>query len=260
MVLQPVGRSGSSRRFWSVQMLSEKKVRKSNSCFCCFRDICWTKQQITIGRQSIDKMCQLCQSRKNSLHFPVEQFNFDCNSAPSPWQKQCVISKTGATLSQHFPCPHCGLTPTSRVSYTGSETEAYELLMNSEKALTRPIERHWYDLSHSRGGAHGSIHWIKLQSAAAYIRTASWNQSNATVLQLSLVDGINSHSEEESSLYLKTTPHSSSNHFLFVCVGRAGSQNARNLNDSHQPTNQQNITFEVTGHRAADLSPVAIME
>lgn len=29
MVLQPVGRSGSSRRFWSVQMLSEEQVRKS---------------------------------------------------------------------------------------------------------------------------------------------------------------------------------------------------------------------------------------
>lgn len=203
MVLQPAGRSGSSKRFWSVQMLSEEQVRNSDKSVLVFQrhlldkkvkrnclTLCLSLRCVILANQDLtDGVCQ-------SINFMLVVETVTALSAEPKTKTKCQKKNrcnsysTLSTLSS--PCPHIYF----KVSYTGSETEVYELLMYSQKTLTRPIERHRYDLSHSGGGARGSIHWMKLQSAAASIRIASWNQSNATVPQLSQVDGIKSQSDE----------------------------------------------------------------
>lgn len=85
MVLQPDGRSGSSRRFWSVQMLSEEQVRNSGSQFGVLetsagqKNNCLSHLSIaTVSFISTAQMLHLRQPRLNSGCLLVEQFHIGC--------------------------------------------------------------------------------------------------------------------------------------------------------------------------------------
>lgn len=69
----------------------------------------YSKQQLA---DTNCEMCQFCQSGENSLCFPVKMLHIDCRDCDS-LQKQCIMSKTKATFSQHSTCPHCGPMSTS---------------------------------------------------------------------------------------------------------------------------------------------------